>query len=304
MAVRPGRDNIAAPDLPDSLVWLGHPPESMPALTAGGPVIVHFIEFAQLNSVRTLPYLGEWWQRYREMGLSVIGVQAPRFPFGADPEAVRAGVAALGIEFPVAIDAEHDLWHAYGCQGWPSLFLWSLGGALSWAHFGEGEYAATEEAIQDELREIDALRELPAPMAPVRATDAPGIEVIAPTPEIFPGGSWEQPWTASEEDPALGPRLPGGRRLRHGRGRGRDRRRDRRRVARADRRRPRSRSAGDRRAPPPRGPQPRPPPLPRPADLVGQLRRGRAVGGEGVSGRRGSGQTGCARRRRPDGTPS
>ncbi len=201
--MRPGRDNIAAPDLPESLIWLGEPPDSMPALTAGGPAIVHFIDFAQLNSVRTLPYLGEWWRRYREMGLSVVGVQAPRFPFGADPEAVRAGVAALGIEFPVAIDAGRDLWHLYGCEGWPSLFLWSLGGALAWAHFGEGEYRATEEAIQDELREIDALRELPAPMAPLRPTDAPGIEVIAPTAEIFPGGSWERPWVASEEDPAL-----------------------------------------------------------------------------------------------------
>ena len=136
----------------------------MPALTAGGPAIVHFIDFAQLNSVRTLPYLNEWSRRYREAGLSVIGVQAPRFPFGAEPDAVAAGLAELGVEFPVAIDAERDLWSAYGCEGWPSLFLWSLGGALAWVHFGEGEYRATEEAIQEELREIDALRELPEPM--------------------------------------------------------------------------------------------------------------------------------------------
>jgi hypothetical protein len=201
--VRPGRDNIATPDLPAGLSWVGEEPESMPALTAGGPAIVHFIDFAQLNSVRTLPYLEEWARRYREAGLSVIGVQSPRFPFGADPEAVAAGVQALGVSFPVAIDADHDLWAAYGCEGWPSLFLWSLGGALSWVHFGEGEYLATEEAIQDELREIDALRQLPAPMEPVRPTDAPGARVIAPSPEVFPGGSWEQPWIAGAEDDVL-----------------------------------------------------------------------------------------------------
>jgi hypothetical protein len=201
--VRPARDNIGSPDLPDGLTWIGQRPESMPSLTAGGPAIVHFIEYAQLNSVRTLPYLGEWSRRYREAGLSVIGVQAPRFPFAADPENVAAGLAALGVDFPVAIDADHDLWEAYGCKGWPSLFLWSLGGALSWAHFGEGEYAATEEAIQGELREIDALRALPAPLEPLRATDGPGVEVIAPTPEIFPGGSWTEPWIATEEDDAI-----------------------------------------------------------------------------------------------------
>jgi hypothetical protein len=175
----------------------------MPALTAGGPALVHFIEFAQLNSVRTLLYVEEWSRRYREQGLSVIGVQAPRFPFAAEPEPVAAGLAALGVSFPVAIDAEHELWAAYGCKGWPSLFLWSLGGALSWVHFGEGEYRASEEAIQGELRELYALRALPEPMAPLRATDAPDARVIAPTPEIFPGGSWKEPWTAGEDGEAL-----------------------------------------------------------------------------------------------------
>jgi hypothetical protein len=197
--VRPGRDNIPSPDLPASLTWVGTEPESMPALTAGGPAVVHFIEYAQLNSVRTLPYLAEWHRRYRGAGLSVIGVQAPRFPFAADPEQAAAGLAELGVEFPVAIDAEHELWRAYGCEGWPSLFLWTLGGALSWVHFGEGEFRATEEAIQAELREIDALRQLPEPMAPIRPSDGPGARVMAPTPEAFPGGSWERPWVAGED---------------------------------------------------------------------------------------------------------
>ncbi len=201
--MRPGRDNIAAPDLPGGLSWIGAEPESMPALTAGGPAIVHFLDFAQLNSVRTLPYLREWSRRYREAGLSVIGVQSPRFPFGADPAAVAAGLSELEVGFPVAIDADRALWAAYGCEGWPSLFLWSLGGALSWVHFGEGEYLATEIAIQEELREIDALRELPEPMAPLRPTDAPGARVMAPSAELFPGGSWERAWTAGEDGEAL-----------------------------------------------------------------------------------------------------
>jgi hypothetical protein len=175
----------------------------MPALTAGGPALVHFIDFAQLNSVRTLPYLAEWSRRYRQAGLSVVGVQSPRFPFGAEEVAVAAGLASLGVDFPVAIDSERELWGAYGCEGWPSLFLWSLGGALSWVHFGEGEYLATEIAIQEELREIDALRNLPEPMAPLRPTDAPGARVMAPTAELFPGGSWERPWTAGEDGDEL-----------------------------------------------------------------------------------------------------
>jgi hypothetical protein len=195
----PDRDNIAAPDLPSEIAWIGEAPESMPVATAAGPALVHFFDFAQLNSVRTLPYLAEWERRYRDTGLTVIGVQAPRFPFGADPGTVAAGLERLGVDFPVAIDSGRELWQSYGCEGWPSLFLWSLGGALGWFHFGEGDYLGTEEAIQAELREIDALRELPAPMTPLRPTDGPGARVMAPTPEVFPSESWERPWIAGED---------------------------------------------------------------------------------------------------------
>lgn len=220
--MRPEREDIAAPDLPAEIEWVGERPASMPALTAAGPVLVHFLDFAQLNSVRTLPYLVEWERRYRDAGLRTIGVQAPRFPFGAERAAVAAGLARLDVELPVAIDAERRLWHAYGCEGWPSLFLWKTGGALAWFHFGEGEYLGTEEAIQAELRGRDARRgpdaapgraappELPPPMAPLRPTDAPGARVMPPTPELFPGGSWERPWTAGEDGDELAIEYAGG----------------------------------------------------------------------------------------------
>lgn len=175
----------------------------MPLLCARGPVLVHFFDFAQLNSVRAMPYLAAWNRRYREAGLSVLGVQAPRFPFGADPVAVAAGLDRLEVGFPVAIDADRQLWHAYGCEGWPSLFLWATGGSLAWFHFGEGDYLGSELAIQEELRELDALRALPDPMAPLRPTDGPGARVMAPSPELFPGGSWERPWTAGEDGASL-----------------------------------------------------------------------------------------------------
>ena len=169
----------------------------MAAATAAGPVLVHFIDFAQLNSVRTLPYVLAWHERYAAAGLTVLGVQTPRLPFGADPDAVAAGLGRLGVRYPVALDAERELWLDYGCEGWPSLFLWGRGGALAWYHFGEGEYLATEEAIQEELREADPLQSLPPPLAPLRATDVPGAEVIAPSPELFPAG--ERAWQPEQD---------------------------------------------------------------------------------------------------------
>ncbi len=174
--------------MPPNVEWIGERPAPMTALTASGPALVHFFDFAQLNSVRALPYPIEWARRYAGAGLAVIGAQAPRFGFGAQPDVVRAGLERLGVSHPVAIDSDHEVWNDYGCQGWPSLFLWGRGGVLRWYHFGEGEYLATEEAIQEELRADDALRDLPAPMDPVRATDAPGARVLPPTPELAPAG--------------------------------------------------------------------------------------------------------------------
>jgi hypothetical protein len=193
--VRPSRDDIAAPEFPGRIVWLNRDePPRIAELTATGPVLVHFFDFTQLNSVRALPYVLEWNRRYAQLGLSVLGVHSPRFRFSGERDVASEGVADLGIEHPVALDANYAIWHDYGCKGWPSLFLWARGGALVWAHFGEGEYHATEDAIQEVLRGDDLTVRLPTPMEPLRATDAPGALVAPPSEEIFPGGSPAEGW--------------------------------------------------------------------------------------------------------------
>lgn len=190
--MRPERDDIAAPEFPDGTRWVNaEDPPAMARLTAAGPVLVHFFDFAQLNSVRAMPYVVVWHDRYRGNGLSVVGVHAPRLKVTADPDALAAGLARLGVDHPVAADSDYRIWHDYGCRGWPSLFLWGQGGALRWVHFGEGEYASTEAAIQDEL---GPTAELPEPLAPLRDTDAPGALVAPPSDEVFPGGSEAEPW--------------------------------------------------------------------------------------------------------------
>jgi Thioredoxin like C-terminal domain len=175
----------------------------MAALTAAGPVLVHFFDFAQLNSVRAIPYVRAWHERYADHGLTVLGIHSPRFPFTATGAALEAGIAGLALAHPVAQDSAYAIWHDYGAKGWPSLFLWGRGGALAWFHFGEGEYRATEEAIQHELLGADALLELPQPLEPIRASDAPGAMVAPPTQEWFPGGGPADPWRAAGADSRL-----------------------------------------------------------------------------------------------------
>ncbi len=198
---RPPREDIAAPPFPPGATWIGADGAEpvMERLTAAGPVLVHFFDFAQLNSVRTLAYLSAWHQSYTEQGLNTVGVHTPRYPFSEDPASVALAVERLRIPYPVLSDERRALWADYGCRGWPSLFLWSKGGALRWFHFGEGEFAATETAIRGELggEAVNGETE------PLRPTDAPGARVIAPSDELLPGGSEREPWRSTEAEPQL-----------------------------------------------------------------------------------------------------
>lgn len=204
--MRPSATDIAAPEFPSDLPWVNVAFLRMEKLLGAGTVLVHFWDFAQLNSLRALPYLRAWHDRYRETGLRVIGVHSPRHPFARSEQAVRDAVARLAIEHAVVIDSDFAIWRDYGNEGWPSLFLWDRSGALRFLHFGEGEYLATEQAIQEVLAELDPRRPLPSPLEPMRETDAPGALVATPTPEILPGGSLEAPWQPAQGNDSL--RIP------------------------------------------------------------------------------------------------
>jgi hypothetical protein len=112
-------------------------------------------------------------------------------------------VDRLEIEWPVIVDPEFAVWRLYEPHGWPALFLWGRGGALGWYHLGEGDYQGTEEAIREELAGSGNGHEWPPLLEPIRPSDAPGAAVIAPTPEVFPGGSTEDPWPQADADRRL-----------------------------------------------------------------------------------------------------
>jgi hypothetical protein len=157
----------------------------MRALIGRTVPLVWFWDYCSLNALRALPYLQEWHRRYAEHGLRVIGVHSPEFDFGKDRAVVEDAVQRLGIDFPVAPDAEFEVWRLYGNEVWPALYLWDRRGVLRYHHFAEGGYQETERVIQALVREIDQEIELPQPMPPLRKTDRAGALVKAPTPHHY-----------------------------------------------------------------------------------------------------------------------
>lgn len=176
-------DTIAAPLFPTKAQWVNVPGGQgarMSTLQRGRPMLVEFWDFCRPNSLRTLPYVKAWHERYAEHGLRVIGVHSPGFEPSRDPDAVRAAVARLGISYPVLIDSELEVWQEYENLGWPARYLFDGRARLHEYHYGEGAYAETELAIQ---QLVGVERE---PLEPVRPEDAPGALLEAQT-EDRPG---------------------------------------------------------------------------------------------------------------------
>jgi mannose-6-phosphate isomerase-like protein (cupin superfamily) len=185
--MRPPIDTIAAPPFPRDLPWVNVAPLRMDQ-QRGRPVLVEFWDFCRPNSLRTLPYVRAWHERYAPSGLRVVSVHCPGFEPGRDEDAVRAAVARLGIAHPVCIDTAFQLWGAYDNEGWPARYLWDPAGHLRDFHYGEGAYVETELAIQ-ELLGVE--RE---PLAPVRPEDEPSARIVAQTPDQ--PGAYSGPYAA------------------------------------------------------------------------------------------------------------
>ena len=186
-ALRAPVDTIPAPPFPTGLPWVNVAPLRMDK-QLGRPVLIEFWDFCRVNSLRTMPYVKAWHERYADQGLRVIGVHCPGFPCSRDEAAVRAACERLGVEHPVCIDSDLRLWREYNNQGWPARYLFDGRQHLFEYHYGEGGYAETERAIQ-ELLGVE--RDL---VAPVRAEDDPEAEIVAQTPDQE--GAYSGPYEA------------------------------------------------------------------------------------------------------------
>jgi thiol-disulfide isomerase/thioredoxin len=185
--MRAPTDRIAAPLFPTKLPWVNATgPQA--TIQRGRPMLVEFWDFCRPNSIRTLPYMKAWHERYADAGLRVIGVHCPGFDASRDEQAVRDAVARLGIAYPVLIDSELELWSEYENAGWPARYLFDGRARLFEYHYGEGAYEETELAIQ-ELLDIEM-----ETLAPMRPEDASGARLVAPSPDRE--GAYSGPYEA------------------------------------------------------------------------------------------------------------
>jgi thiol-disulfide isomerase/thioredoxin len=140
------------PSLGGATAWLNSPPLSADSLR-GHVVLIDFWTYTCINWRRTLPYVRAWAEKYREYGVVTIGVHSPEFSFEHDLENVRRAAEDMRVEYPIAIDNDFAIWHAFTNHYWPALYLVDALGHIRYHHFGEGAYELSEMILQHLLVE-------------------------------------------------------------------------------------------------------------------------------------------------------
>jgi hypothetical protein len=100
-----------------------------------------------------IPQLRVWHERYREQGLTIVGVHSPEFAWEKPYQSVVAATRKFGILYPVVQDNDFAVWKRYGVRAWPTAILVDRKGAVRHRHIGEGAYDETEAMIRRLLAE-------------------------------------------------------------------------------------------------------------------------------------------------------
>jgi thiol-disulfide isomerase/thioredoxin len=102
------------------------------------------------NCQNVVPTLRSLYSKDRARGLRVIGIHAPETPAERSRPYVEQSLTRQGIVWPVVIDNDFALWHAYNVQAWPTQLFFDRHGELRKVIVGDsqdGEVRAEVESL-------------------------------------------------------------------------------------------------------------------------------------------------------------
>lgn len=129
--------------------WLNTPDDQPLTLESlrGRVVLLNFWTFTCWNCTGAIPSLVDYDRKYREQGLTVLGIHRPEFPPYAGEHNrgnVAKALAKYHIEYPNAQDNDHATWDLYDIQYWPSYVLIDRSGNIRFE--GAGEFHLNDAA--------------------------------------------------------------------------------------------------------------------------------------------------------------
>jgi thiol-disulfide isomerase/thioredoxin len=160
----------------------------------GKVVLLYIWTYTCINSIRPMPYIDDWNQKYSDKGLVTVGVHSPEFTFENNHANVKDAVKRFGITYPVIIDSDHGTWNTYENNYWPRFYLIDTQGYIRYDHIGEGDYDQIEKSIQSLVAERAALmgaKEISFNTKPTTLINPGSLYYVdlkqSTTPEIYVG---------------------------------------------------------------------------------------------------------------------
>ncbi|WP_328884836.1 cytochrome c biogenesis protein DipZ [Streptomyces sp. NBC_00316] len=171
-----------APDISGIQQWLntpGNQPLTKNSL-AGKVVLVDFWAYSCINCQRAIGHVAAWYEKYKDDGLTVVGVHTPEYTFERVPGNVASGAERLHVTYPVALDNGYRTWDAFHNNAWPAQYLIDAQGRVRHVSVGEGDYTTSESLIRQLLTDARPGVVLAPP------TDVPDTTPTDPnlTPEV------------------------------------------------------------------------------------------------------------------------
>jgi peroxiredoxin len=132
--------------------WFNSPPLSWKELR-GKVVMIDFLTYSCVNCVRTFPHMRYLWSQLKDKGFVLIGVQTPEFVFEKEAKNIEDAIKRHGLEYPIAVDNDYEIWNAFGNRYWPAQFFIDKDGYIRHFRAGEGGEQEIEEWIALLLRQ-------------------------------------------------------------------------------------------------------------------------------------------------------
>jgi cytochrome c biogenesis protein CcdA/thiol-disulfide isomerase/thioredoxin len=159
-------------------------------------VLIDIWTYSCINCQRTLPYLKEWYAKYKDQGLEIVGVHTPEFAFERVQANVESAMKTFGVTWPVVLDNEYGTWNAFKNSYWPRKYLIDIDGYVVYDHAGEGNYEETEKAIQAALAERAKRLGDEMPSTGVSQPKDAITDIRSGSPEVY-FGAWRNEYFGS-----------------------------------------------------------------------------------------------------------
>jgi thiol-disulfide isomerase/thioredoxin len=138
--------------------WLNAPAPVTLAALKGRVVLLNFWVFTCFNCTNTVPSLVTFDSKYRDRGLTIVGIHTPEFPPSGgehDKANVAKALAKYDIRYPIAQDNDRATWNLYHIEYWPSFVLIDKQGRVRYE--GYGEFHIGDPWYQEWTKRIETL---------------------------------------------------------------------------------------------------------------------------------------------------